>query len=410
MCKYSDADVLHFIKEKYKIDMFTIESEIDMDVKNTYLEMHKYKIWQAPDGYWKTKLPNSDGKFTKLVKKKEKADVEDEIVRYYQFNQPQYTFKKYYDVWVERQRKCGRSDNTIYKYRVEYKRFFAGYPIENIDIRMINEETLSDHFCTVIKEKQIRWKALKGMFYNVSGVFKKAIKDRILAENPCDFVDLPLLQHLCYNPLPKSAKERTLSSKEANVLLDKIHHPKALNTNIVAGFAIEFAMYTGMRIGEIAALSWNDIDFEEGIITICHSEKRNRLTNEIYIDSPKNGKFRFFPITKEINELFNRITEYEKANGYYGEFVFQNKDGRLTSDRIAAVMRRKTRTPEFYNAKSIHTIRRTVNSNFKCNGISTTVASSLLGHTERVNEANYTYDIQDINLKRQMIENALHIN
>ena len=48
---------------------------------------------------------------------------------------------------------------------------------------------------------------------------------------------------------------------------------------------------------------------------------------------------------------------------------------------------------EFSSVKSIHAIRRTFNSNLKCNGVSTTVASSLLGHTERVNEQNYTYDV-----------------
>ena len=47
----------------------------------------------------------------------------------------------------------------------------------------------------------------------------------------------------------------------------------------------------------------------------------------------------------------------------------------------------------------------TVNSRLKCSGVSTTVASSLLGHTERVNEQNYTYDIWGINEKKSIIEN-----
>jgi integrase len=65
-----------------------------------------------------------------------------------------------------------------------------------------------------------------------------------------------------------------------------------------------------------------------------------------------------------------------------------------------------TLTKEFENAKSIHAMRRTLNSNLKCNGVSTTVAAALLGHTERVNEENYTYDVSSISEKRQMIEMA----
>ena len=407
---YSDSEMLQFLKKQYKIDAATIKQQMEMKKKEMYLGMHKYKIWQASDGYWKTKLPNeTDGKFTKLVKKKNKDDLDDKIVEYYEANYPQYAFGYYYDVWVDRQRKCGRSDNTIYKYQSEYKRFFEGYPIEDTDIRIITDEYLSNHLCTVVREKQIRWKALKDVFYNVNGIFKKAMRDRIITENPCDYIDLPLFRHLCYNPPPKSTKERILSSAESKALLDKIHNPQVANTNVMTGFAIEFAMYTGMRVGEISALSWNDIDTDDGVIIINHSEKRNKLTKEVTISNTKNGKFRVFPITEEIAELLNRIEGCEKENGWYGEYIFQDQNGRITSDQISASIRRRTESREFSNTKSIHAIRRTVNSYLRCNGVSTTVASSLLGHTERVNEQNYTYDVKDIDQKRQMIEQALKI-
>ena len=39
----------------------------------------------------------------------------------------------------------------------------------------------------------------------------------------------------------------------------------------------------------------------------------------------------------------------------------------------------------------------------KCNGVSTTVAASLLGHTEEVNEQYCTYDITEMQDKRLMV-------
>ena len=57
---------------------------------------------------------------------------------------------------------------------------------------------------------------------------------------------------------------------------------------------------------------------------------------------------------------------------------------------------------EFDRPKSIHAIRRTVNSNLRCNGVSATVAASLLGHTAKVNEENYTYDVSDMDYKMKM--------
>lgn len=40
----------------------------------------------------------------------------------------------------------------------------------------------------------------------------------------------------------------------------------------------------------------------------------------------------------------------------------------------------------------------------KCNGVSTTVAASLLGHTEEVNEKYYTFDITDLAYKTKIME------
>lgn len=401
---------MKFAAKNNIISLSSIEREIEMKKKEMYLNMHHYKIWQASDGYWKTKLPQGqDGKYTKLVKKKNKEDLEDEVVLFYELTAPKNSFKNRYDSWIERQIKCGRSDNTVDKYRSVYRRFFAGYAIEDLDISIIDEEILSEHFINLLKERDIPWRAVKEAFYNASGVFAKSIKDRLITENPCDFVDLPLLQNLCYVAPIKSAKERTLSTDERRNLMDRLIHPRANNSNPVVAFAIEMAMYTGMRVGEIAALMWDDIDYEERVINIIHSEKRSRLTKERQISTTKNGKFRVFPLTAEIVDLLNRISDYEEQEGYKGEFVFQDKRGRINKDMISASVRRKTRNEDFNNSKSIHAIRRTVNSNLKSNGVTTLVASSLLGHTERVNEGNYTYDIQDMNFKRNAVEIATRV-
>jgi hypothetical protein len=54
--------------------------------------------------------------------------------------------------------------------------------------------------------------------------------------------------------------------------------------------------------------------------------------------------------------------------------------------------------------KSIHACRRTVNSTLRCLGVSSTVAASMTGHTPEVNESHYTYDISDLDKKREVME------
>lgn len=408
----SDAELLNIAVRYGIIDRATIQTAIELKKREEYLKKHENKIWQGKDGNYRTHITvEEDGKKKrKLLKRKSKEDLEDAIIKIFQ-DEDLNTFKNRYNKWIERQQICGRSPETIIKYRTDYKRFFDGYPIETMDIADINDEILAMHITSVLNEKPIKWRALQGIFGNINGTFKKAIIDKVIPKdsNPCDYIDLPMFRKLCDEEISKTAEQRILSDSERKILLDKLHNPKAANTNIVANFAIELALYTGMRVGELAALRWEDIDTQNGFIRICHSEKRDRINNTTYVSTTKNSKIRVFPITDEIKDVLKRTKEYEFSKGYLGEFVFQNKDGRLHATIISKCARAKTRSSGFTNPKSIHSIRRTLNSNMRCAGVSATAAASLLGHTVRVNEYNYTYDSVDITDKKHYIENASKI-
>ena len=399
--RISDSELLRFACENGIMDFKAVTQRVEMARKQKYLEVHSRSIWYAEDGYFKTKLPKGDGTY-KLIKRKTRSALEDAIIKYYELHENN-SFKQRFDIWVARQKTMGRSDNTIEKYRSDYKRFFSGYPFEEYDIRNISEEKIAKHITRVLTEKQIRWRALKDVFGYMDGTFEKAVRDKVIDINPCTFIDLPIFKSLCYMPPVKTLTERTLNKTDTHTLIDKLHHPAAHNTNLMANFAIEMALLTGMRVGELAGLMWQDIIFQENYICIRHSEKYNRVTKEYYISQTKNGKERIFPLTDQIKELLGRIRDYEEEHGCLCEFVFADQNGRLRKTKISDAMRNKTMSGEFSSVKSIHAIRRTVNSQLKCNGVSTTVASSLLGHTERVNEQNYTYDITGMNEKMLII-------
>lgn len=66
-------------------------------------------------------------------------------------------------------------------------------------------------------------------------------------------------------------------------------------------------------------------------------------------------------------------------------------------------MRARTSSKDFYNTKCIHSARRTINSELSILGVPSTVRSSIIGNTERVNEQYYTYDISDAGYKMAMV-------
>lgn len=175
---------------------------------------------------------------------------------------------------------------------------------------------------------------------------------------------------------------------------------------------MEFAILTGCRVGEIAALRWSDI--ENGLITIKHSEKAHRVKGEdttYTIETTKTGKERKLPVTNAISELLNRVEKAELNIGCKSEFVFSNKNGRINAQSISNCIRKKCAQVGI-NQKNIHACRRTVNSTLRGLGVSTVVVASLMGHTEEVNENSYTYAISGLEAKRNMLEktNELLVN
>ena len=404
----TQSQLLNYALERGIIDIDTIHARMEMEKRNEILKKHPYKIYESTDGYWHTYIMLEGGK-RKAIKKKTKESVEDAVLKAMKIAESNgYSFKARYEKWVERQRICGRSGNTIAKYYSEYKRFFEGYEFELYDVREITETDIAGHFTKVLKEKEIPYKAFKEVFGQLNGVFTKCAMDRVIKkdDNPCGYIDIQMFKRYCYRAERKTAAERTLSNEERKKLLDKIHNPIANNCNPVADMAVELSLYTGMRVGELAGLCWSSIDFDSKVIFIERSEKHDRETGEYYLSSTKNDKVRIFPMTEEIEDVLLRVKEYQDEHGITSEFVFYGKNGKVHATAITNSARNKTMGEEFSSAKSIHAIRRTVNSRLRCAGVSATVASALMGHTERVNELNYTYDVSEMREKMEIVKKA----
>ena len=399
-----DEETLQYALESGIINLSYVKDKIEMNKKEKILANHQYKIWKGNDNKWRTYLPNGEG--GKLVKRSTENSIKDAIIQYYESkekeekNIAQYEFRYRFEVWVERQKMCERSDNTIYKYQTDYKRLFSGKDIERMDVRKINETDIIATFKDVLTNKEISYKALKSAFGYVNGVFKKSIIDRVVEKNPCDYVDLQLLKKYCREKT-HNVSERTISTSDKKNLENKME-----KSDRVIKYAIQLAFCTGMRVGELAALKWSDIDYRHNILVIQSSEKYNRLTKEYFIANTKNEKIRKIPLTQEMKDIFEKTRKHEIRNNCLGEFVFSDENGRVHCRILSGWMRTNTMTSEFEHTKSIHAIRRTLNSNMRCAGVPAPVAAAILGHTEKVNNENYTYDITTMKEKEEVLKAA----
>jgi integrase len=96
---------------------------------------------------------------------------------------------------------------------------------------------------------------------------------------------------------------------------------------------------SGLRVGELTGLTWDDVNFEDETISVNHSMTYRKIDGEyrFSIDTPKtkNG-FRTVPMFPEVREALHAQKRKNFKNGFisptvdgYTDFVFLNGSGNL---------------------------------------------------------------------------------
>ena len=147
----------------------------------------------------------------------------------------------------------------------------------------------------------------------------------------------------------------------------------------------EVLLYTGMRYGECAALTWGDIDFEKNAITISKTiswELKDVAKQEVNfkITPPKNWKSRTVKIPQSLADSLERYYKEENSPPR-DQFVFIAKRGKgpinkATARGIFNQTIQKAGLPKI----RIHDLRHTHASLLLSSGVSIVAVSNRLGH------------------------------
>ncbi len=121
----------------------------------------------------------------------------------------------------------------------------------------------------------------------------------------------------------KSRRERIITDDEAGRILNYLFSPKfetesgadERNRNRV-GRVFHFALLTGARIGEIAALAWTQIDFSGDCVQIVGMKTRFKQARNV----------RYLELTETMREIFAA----QKIHDDFPEFVFSKTGNSIT--------------------------------------------------------------------------------
>lgn len=382
--------------------------------------LKEFPVTLCKDGSWFANIRFAQGPSgRKTIKKSTKEDAENAVVDFVSRTVakseivkkkiiPFYSYKKAFEAWIKAQ---NYSENTEIRNRSEYRRFFERLPIgqdiSERDIREILPSDIEQHMTTaVLKYNLSRRKAIEdyNMFYKY--VFAQAVADRIIdvMDKPEHYIQPNRFLKLCREECLTPDEDRVISKDVKKVIQTAVEKDHDKKEAYMPAYACELSALTAMRCGELAGLMWKQID--DDVIHINQSMKRNGKTKEYYISTTKNKKVRVIPITDAIRDVLRRIKMVQKSYGKTGDYVFSTSEGYCTSRSISDYMYNKRVQYKIKQPISIHAQRRTVNSRMDEIGVPTSIRSVILGHTERVNKSNYTYDTTNLDYKKQMLELA----
>lgn len=174
-------------------------------------------------------------------------------------------------------------------------------------------------------------------------------------DNPLDRVEFPRLDNL---------KTEFLSDEEADRLMITLNSWPCRES---AAF-VKFALFTGLRRGELFKLTWDDVDFNRGLITIR---------------SPKGGKTQTLPISPQALEVLQSL---EVRSPY----VFPGKNGRQRTDFKGPWLRIRQAAGLPGNFR-FHGLRHHFASTLVSNGMDLSIVQALLTHKDARTTQRYSH-------------------
>lgn len=234
--------------------------------------------------------------------------------------------------------------------------------------------------------------------------FQLAVRDNVIRSNPVFEAMTEVKRKMDLRPEARHA----LSVEEEQAFIKALDDPKNFRWKPL--FTVMFG--TGCRIGEIIGLRWDDVDFEDGFITIDHnvtyyprSERDYRCEYELTLPKTKAG-IRTIPMLRKVREALELEKKNQEEFGYscnvelggMRNFIFCNRYGgllkpstvnkaikRIVTDynaqetvKAAREKRQPVVIPEF----SCHITRHTFCSRLCENETNAKVIQSVMGHKD----------------------------
>lgn len=287
-----------------------------------------------------------------------------------------------------------------------YNRYFPGSAFSVTPVHELDEKAVYSFLNGIIlSHGNITKKEYDRIYQIVNNVMYYAFD---LDIGYCKSINWDIVKrHIAVNNLvPSARKEYAISGTDKNKLFKAVLQDDVYPRKRSACLCICLNFYLGLRIGELAAIRWKDIDYSNNCIYIHQTETKfyertadgsraAALHYEVQDTTKTLYSVRKVPLIPESLYLIRLIKHHHAVMGYDSEYLAYDGTTTILSKSIERTIYRLCDLCEISRFNS-HKIRKTFASELHRNGVPSKYITDLMGHSDiRTTEKYYILSYDD---------------